>query len=128
MASVLAITLNDKNEMLLVEQKTGPLRGWWLLPGEHVRFGETVEDAVVREVQEETGLRVRVSKLLGIFDVIDEKGEYHFVHAVFQCKLIGGDMRASSDALNVGWFNVDEVNKIQPDLKRILRATCFLTC
>ena len=126
MASVLAITVNDKNETLLVKQKTGPLRGWWLLPGGHVRFGETVEDAVVREVQEETNLKVRVSKLLGIFDVIDEKGEYHFVHVVFQCKLVEGDVRAGSDALNVGWFDLGKVNKIQPDLKRILRATGFL--
>jgi 8-oxo-dGTP diphosphatase len=91
-----------------------------------VRFGETVWDAVVREVQEETGLRVRPLKLLGVFDVISEKGEYHFVHVVFQCKLIEGNIRASSDALNVAWLNLDKVNKIEPHLKEILRATGFL--
>lgn len=91
-----------------------------------VRFGETIEKAIVREVQEETGLRVQVSKLLGVFDVIDDKGEYHFVHVVFLCKFIEGNIRVGSDALNVDWFNLGEVNKVQPDLKRISAATGFL--
>jgi len=125
--SVLGITMNDKNEMLLVKQKTLPLRGWWLLPGGHVRFGETIKDAIVREVREETGLQVRVSKLLGVFDVIDENGEYHYITVVFQCKLTGGQIKAGSDAVDVGWFNIDKVDEIQQDLKRILKATGFLS-
>ncbi len=91
-----------------------------------MRFGETVQDAVVREVQEETGLRVKILKLLGVFDVIDEGEEYHYITVVYQCKTIVGEMKAGSDALDVHWFNLDEVDEIQPDLKRILRATGFL--
>lgn len=92
-----------------------------------MRFGENVRNAVVREVQEETGVKIRVSKLLGVFDVIDEKGEYHYITVVFLCKLIEGKVRAGSDALDVGWFNLDKVDKIQPDLKKILKATGFLS-
>ena len=79
-SSVLAIILNNKQEILFVRQKTGPFKGWWLLPGGKVEFGETIKDAVIREVEEETGLLVRVSKLLGVFDVIDAKQNLHFIH------------------------------------------------
>jgi len=124
--SVLAIIQNNKKEVLFVRQKSGPFKGWLLLPGGHVRFGETVRDAVIREVEEETGLLVKVSKLLGVFDVIDAEQNYHFIHVVFLCELIGGELRAGSDALEVGWFNPNALDKVQSDLRRILKATGFV--
>lgn len=90
-SSVLAIIPNDDDEVLFVRQKTGPFKGWLLLPGGHVKFGETLRDAVVREVEEETGLLVKVSKLLGVFDVIDAQQNYHFIHIVFLCEPIVGN-------------------------------------
>lgn len=125
-ACVLAIILNNKGEVLFVKQKTLPYKGWWLLPGGHVKFGETSRDAVVREVEEETGLVVKVSKLLGVFDVIDTKQNFHFIHAVFLCESIGGRLKAGSDASDIKWFNPNMLNKAQIDLKRILRETGFI--
>ena len=125
-SSVLAIILNNNDEVLFVRQKTGPLKGWWLLPGGHVKFGETLRDAVVREVEEETGLLVKVSKLLGVFDVIDAQQNYHFIHIVFLCEPIGGELRAGSDALEAEWFNPNMLDNTQTDLRRILKATGFI--
>jgi len=125
-SSVLAIICNNKHEVLFVRQKSGPLKGWWLLPGGHVKFGETVVDAIVREVEEETDLLVRVSKLLGVFDVIDAKQNYHYVHIVFLCKLVSGKLRAGSDASKLEWFNPNRLDNTQTDLRRILKATGFI--
>jgi len=125
-SSVLAIILNNKQEILFVRQKTGPFKGWWLLPGGKVEFGETIKDAVIREVEEETGLLVRVSKLLGVFDVIDAKQNLHFIHTVFLCEPVGGKLGTGSDALNAKWFNPNALDKVQSDLRRILEATGFI--
>ncbi len=125
-ASVLGVLQNDRKEILLVKQKTGPLRGWWLLPGGHVKFGESVEEAIVREVKEETDFTIKICRLLGVFDVIDEKGEYHFIHTVFQCELVEGKAKARLDTSDIGWFNVNTLDRIQPDLERILKATGYL--
>jgi len=125
-SSVLAILRNDKHEVLFVRQKTGPYKGWLLLPGGHVEFGETVMDAVVREVEEETGLLVETSKLLGVFDVIDAEQNYHYIHIVFLCEQAGGRLRAGSDALEVKWCDPNTLDKTQADLRRILKATGFI--
>jgi len=126
LSSVLAIIPNNKGQVLFVRQKTGPLKGWWLLPGGHVRFGETVRDAIVREVQEETGLLVKVSKLLGVFDVIDREQDYHFIHVVFLCESTGGKLKAGSDALEAKWLNPNTLDNPQADLRRILKETGFI--
>jgi len=125
-SSVLAIIPNSKDEVLFVRQKTGPFKGWWLLPGGHVKFGETVMEAVVREVKEETSLLVNVSKLLGVFDVIDAEQNYHYIHIVFLCEPIGGKLGAGSDALEVKWFNPSKLDNVQTDLSRILKTTGFI--
>ncbi len=122
-SSVLAIILNNKHEILFVRQKTGPFKGWWLLPGGKVEFGETIKDALIREVKEETGLLVRVSNLLGAFDVIDVEQNLHFIHIVFLCEPDGGKLGTGSDALDVEWFNPNTLDKVQTDLRRILKAT-----
>jgi len=125
-SSVLAIIPTGKDRILFVLQKTGPYKGWWLLPGGRVKFGETVSDAVVREVEEETGLLVKVSKLLGVFDVIDTKEECHFIHVVFLCERVSGELRAGSDALETKWFNPNMLDNTQADLRRILKKTGFI--
>jgi len=125
-SSVLAIILNNKQEILFVRQKTGPFKGWWLLPGGKVEFGETIKDAVIREVEEEAGLLVRVSKLLGAFDVLDVEQNLHFIHIVFLCEPVGGKLGTGSDALDVEWFNPNTLDKVQTDLRMILKATGFV--
>ena len=79
---------------MLVQRAGNPLKGWWSLPGGLVETGETLEEAVCREVREETGLRVRVARFYGVFQRImrDSKGraEYHYLLADYVCKVIGG--------------------------------------
>jgi len=92
---------------LLAERGGTPLRGWWSLPGGLVETGERLEEAVVREVREETGLIVEVVEFYGLFQRImhDAKGrtEYHYLLADYICKVVGGTMKAGDDAARLEW-------------------------
>jgi mutator protein MutT len=96
-----AVVLKD-GAVLLVRRRRPPLAGAWSLPGGLVELGERLEDALVREVREETGLRVEPRRLVALVDYIepDAGGQiaYHFVIADYLCRYIGGRPRAGSDA------------------------------
>lgn len=96
--------------VVLVKRAHEPRRGEWSLPGGRVELGETLVDAVRREVLEETGLEVEVGALVELFDRVHRRGErvqYHFVIADFLCHPRGGALRAGDDALDVAWVAVD---------------------
>jgi 8-oxo-dGTP diphosphatase len=71
-----------------------------------VELGETLEEALVREMEEETGLRVEPVEVLAVFDRIQREGRrvvYHYVIVDYLCRWCSGDARAGSDALEVAW-------------------------
>jgi 8-oxo-dGTP diphosphatase len=96
-----------RGPILLVERGGAPLQGYWSLPGGLVETGESLDEAVRREVLEETGLRVQPVEMLGIFERImrDAKGraEYHYVLADYICKVVGGTLKAGDDVARVEW-------------------------
>jgi mutator protein MutT len=97
---------------LLVRRGKEPLYGRWTVPGGTVELGETLEEAVVREMEEETGLRVEPVELLTVFDRIEREGErvaYHYVIVDYLCRWLAGEARAGSDALEVAWVSEQEL-------------------
>lgn len=113
------------NGKILLEKRKGePGKGKWSIPGGLVELGETAEEAVVREVKEETGLDVADPELIDVVDNIvrDENGEvkYHFVIIDYFVKLKGGEMRAADDAEELRWVPLGEAEKY--DLTKTLRA------
>jgi ADP-ribose pyrophosphatase YjhB (NUDIX family) len=103
-------------KVLLVERGRPPLEGLWSLPGGLVKTGERLEDAVAREVVEETGLRVTAHSLATVFERImpDAAGrpEYHYVLVDFYCTLLGGDLRAGDDSRRAEWFDLSALSNL----------------
>lgn len=81
----------DVDCVLLVRRAKAPLAGEWSLPGGAVELGETLEEAIAREVAEETGLRVVPLQVIKVFDHIDRDGEgrvrFHYVLVDFLCQI-----------------------------------------
>jgi len=120
----------DQGRVLLVRRGSEPLKGHWSLPGGMLELGEPLSAGVAREVQEETGLVVEVMELVELLDRIHRDGErirYHYVIADYVCRVVGGELKASSDADAVRWVDRAEWNshsalKLDPLTVRVIEA------
>ena len=114
-AGVAAVVFRG-SEVLLVRRGNQPSKGKLGIPGGVVELGETSEEAVVREVEEETGIRVKPLRVLDVLDSIvrnDEGGiRFHYVLLEFLCKPLGGELRASSDASDALWAPLERLEEL----------------
>jgi len=103
----------QENRVLLIQRGTPPLLGEWSLPGGVLECGETLREAVAREVYEETGLVVETGEMLGVYERIirsdDGHVRYHYVLLDFLCRAVDGNLKAGSDAADAHWFSRDEL-------------------
>jgi ADP-ribose pyrophosphatase YjhB (NUDIX family) len=107
-----AVIVED-GRVLLARRGTEPLLGRWTLPGGLLEVGESLTAGVVREVREETGLTVEPLELVELLDRIHRDGErvrYHYVIADYLCRVVGGELKAASDAAAVRWVERAEWN------------------
>jgi 8-oxo-dGTP diphosphatase len=98
--------LIHQGKVLLIRRGKEPLRGRWVVPGGTVELGETLEQALVREVREETGLVVRPLEVVAVFDRIEREGDavrYHYVIVDYLCEYLSGTPQAASDAEDVAF-------------------------
>lgn len=125
MVGVGGVVLRD-GAVLLVKRVSEPLAGQWSLPGGAVELGETLEEAVVRELREETGLTVRVLGLVEAFERImrdeAERPRYHYVLLDYLCEPLSGSPQAGSDVTAVAWARPEEFAAYQLSAKAV--AVC----
>ncbi|MFY9676587.1 MAG: NUDIX hydrolase [Terriglobales bacterium] len=102
---------NDR--VLLIRRGQPPLLGEWSLPGGVLECGETLREATIREAREETGLMVEPGEMLGVYERMirseDGRVQYHYVLIDYLCRPVGGELKAGSDAAEVGWFAKEEL-------------------
>lgn len=99
-------------KVLLIRRGKPPLYGRWVVPGGTVELGESLEQALVREMREETGLEVVPLEILTVFDRIERDGDqvvYHYVIVDYLCRWLGGEALAASDALEAAWAALDDL-------------------
>ena len=104
----------DGTRVLLARRGRAPSAGKWSIPGGLVDVGERLEDALLREIEEESGLRVRLLGLCGVIDrVVREQDavRYHYVIIDYAAEPVGGRLQAGSDAAEVRWVEVDELDQ-----------------
>jgi 8-oxo-dGTP diphosphatase len=99
---------------LIVKRAHEPRKGEWSLPGGLVELGESLTDAVRREIKEETSLDVEIGPMIETFDRVhrDDDGRirYHFVIIDYVCWPVGGDAAPGSDAAAVAWVTETEID------------------
>lgn len=114
----------QNGKILLEKRKNDPGRGKWSIPGGIVELGESLEQTVIREVQEETGLVVDEPELIDVVSqaTLDESGKvkYHFVIVDYLVKHKDGVARAASDAAELEWVLLNGVE--QKDLTKSFRS------
>lgn len=111
MVGVGAVVVHD-GRVLLIRRGKEPLRGRWLVPGGTVEWGEALEEALAREVLEETGVVVWPREVLAVLDRIHrEDGQilHHFVIVDYLCDWVSGAVRAGSDAEDAAFVPVGDL-------------------
>jgi ADP-ribose pyrophosphatase YjhB (NUDIX family) len=106
-----------RGRILMAQRGKPPLKGWWSLPGGALELGELLEDAVRREVLEETGLEIAPVRLFEVFERImrDRTGapEYHYVLIDYVCRVTGGALSPGDDVSAVDWVRRRDLATLQ---------------
>ena len=116
-------------EFLLIRRGKEPMKGAWSIPGGRQHLGETIKEAAIREVREETGLEIDVIALIDVIDSIrkDDKGvvAWHATLVDYAARHISGEAVAGDDALSVGWFTLRDLQELGlwSETMRIIRKS-----
>lgn len=121
--------------VVLVERGREPLKGYWSLPGGALEVGETIEEGLRREVLEETGLQVRSTGLVEVFERImrepDGRVRYHYVLLDYLCRAAGGVLCAADDCARAEWVARENLNKYRltegalPVIEKAFEMACL---
>ncbi|MEA2008173.1 MAG: NUDIX domain-containing protein [Chloroflexota bacterium] len=111
-----ATIFDSLREKVLLTRRTDNNR--WCLPGGGIDPGESVTEACIREVWEETGLRVQVRKLVGVYSSPNEVLEYpdgnryHTIALNFDVEVVGGELTTSAETSEIAYFSIKELDEV----------------
>jgi mutator protein MutT len=110
----------DGEGVVLIRRAQPPKQGSWTLPGGRVELSETIEQALCREIAEETGLEVRVGPLLEVVELIGR--EHHYVILDYACTKIGGALRAGDDASDIAQVRLADLASydVTAEVRRVI--------
>lgn len=103
---------NERGQVLLIQRSDNQK---WALPGGSQNRGETMRDCAIRETFEETGLRIEVTDLLGIYSSMNYEAKNYpypkrdYCHVVFMGKITGGSLSNSEETLTAKWFSENQL-------------------
>jgi len=106
---------DEKKKILLTRRRDN---GQWCLPSGRVEAGESVAETCKREVLEETGLKIKIAKTIGVYSNPNQLIEYpdgnriHLISLCFEANITGGKLRSSRETTEFGYFGPNEINKL----------------
>jgi len=121
-----------EGRVLLVRRGKAPAFGQWAIPGGSVELGETLQQAVEREVREETGLSVRAGEVCYVFEAVkrDEHGRvrFHYVIVDLMADHLSGEPVPASDVTEAAWLPVEELENrpVNASTVALLRKLGFI--
>ena len=110
----------DAKKILLVRRKNDPFKGFYALPGGFVEYGETTENAVLRELGEETGIEGKVLGIVGVFSDPERDPRKHVVSIAYLVKPVEGELKASDDAVSCHWAPLKDLPVLAFDHRSII--------
>jgi 8-oxo-dGTP diphosphatase len=114
--------IKKDNKIVLIRRKFEPFKNYWALPGGFVEYNEKTENAVIREIFEETGLKTRIKKLIGVYSDPTRDPRGHTVSIVYELEILIGEMIFGDDASDVNFFNINELpDKLSFDNEKIIK-------
>jgi ADP-ribose pyrophosphatase YjhB (NUDIX family) len=116
--AVVVVVIQDA-KFLLVKRAVDPGKGYWAFPAGFVDAGEDPREAARREILEETGLEIRITRLLDVFPRNSDDGGTADIIIAYAAHITGGALHADDDAEAVGWFTT-------LDLPELVFATTYI--
>ena len=113
------VILREK-EILLIKRFKNPFKNKWALPGGYVEYNEKVEDAILREIFEETGLKAEIEKLFGVYSESNRDPRGHTVSIVYLITIIGGTLKGGDDACDARFFEIEKLPDLAFDHEKII--------
>ncbi|HUD11172.1 MAG TPA: NUDIX hydrolase [Candidatus Saccharimonadia bacterium] len=115
---VVTVVVRDGDRLLLVQQRKPQAFGLWGYPGGHVEPGETLEDALSREVHEEIGAQLTSSRPLRVDRRKNQLGN-DFEHHAYFGTIEGNIVTRADELMGFGWFTLSDLDHMQDQLREV---------
>lgn len=114
------VIIKDR-KILLIKRKNKPYKDKWALPGGFIEYGEKVEESVVREVYEETGLKTKIIDLFGVYSDPNRDPRGHTITIVYLLEILDGKLKSGDDAADLKFFNLKKLPDLSFDHNIIIK-------